>query len=138
MKSIIKITLSIVVALSFFSLQSCKKDIEITPDKTPVINKSITGKWRAINGTKTVVHEFINGEDENHGSGSIQITTTNPANSVTVTTTPFKWSVSGNQLHLVSDFNMIFLFQISEDGSRLIIFSDKEMKTISSTSERIK
>lgn len=137
---IIKIALSIIVVLSSFGMQSCQKEANITPVKAPapIINKTIIGKWRSVIGTSTAVREFTKGVDENQGTGSIQVTTTTPGGGVTTSTEPFKWSVDGNKLHLVNSFNMIFLFQISEDGSRLIIFTDKEMKQISSTSERIK
>lgn len=142
MKSIIKIALSILVALSFFSLQSCKKEeTKITPVQTQApapVNKTIIGKWRAIKGTRTTIFEFIKGIDDNHGSGKIETTTLNPGNNVTVSTIPIKWIIFGINLEIMNDFDNVFTFQLSDDGSRLIIFSDSNRKDIYATCERIK
>lgn len=131
--SIIKIALSIIVVLSSISLQSCKKEAtEIAP-----VNNTIIGKWRAVNGNKTTEREFIKGADEQHGTGNVKITTTNIGNSLTVTTAPFNWDISGNIIHINNIADVDFIFQISEDGSRMIFFDSVNRDQISATFEQI-
>ncbi|HNY55394.1 MAG TPA: hypothetical protein PKI86_07200 [Chitinophagales bacterium] len=131
--SIIKIALSIVILLSSFGLQSCKKEAtEIAP-----ANKTIIGKWRAVNGNRTTEREFIKGADELHGSGNVKITTTSIGNSVTVSTAPFTWDISRNVLHINNIADVEFIFQISEDGSRMIFFDVVNRDQVSATFERI-
>jgi hypothetical protein len=131
--SIIKIAISIIVVLSSFSLQSCKKEsVQIVPENT-----SIIGKWRAVNGNKTTEREFIKGADEQHGTGNVKITTTNIGNTVTITTAPFNWDISGNSIHINNIADVDFIFQISEDGSRMIFFDSVNRDLISATFERI-
>lgn len=132
--SIIKIALSIVVLLSSFSLQSCKKE---TVENIAPINKTIIGKWRAVNGTRTTEREFIKGADELHGTGNVKITTTSIGNAVTVTTAPFNWDISGNVVHIENIADVEFVFQISEDGSRMIFFDFVNRDQISATFERV-
>ena len=131
--SILKIVFSIVVILSSFSLQSCKKEsMEIAPENT-----SIIGKWRAVNGNRTTEREFIKGADELHGTGNVKITTTNIGNIVTVTTAPFNWDISGNIIHINNIADIDFVFQITEDGSRMIFFDSVNRDQISATFEKI-
>ncbi len=131
--SIIKIALSIVVLLSSFSLQSCKKEAtDIAPS-----NKTIIGKWRAVNGNRTTEREFIKGADELHGTGNVKITTTNLGNAVTITTAPFTWDISRNVVHINNIADIEFVFQITEDGSRMIFFDFVNREQISATFERI-
>ncbi len=131
--SIIKIAVSIIVLLSSFSLQSCKKEAtEIAP-----VNNTIIGKWRAVNGNRTTEREFIKGADELHGSGNVKITTTSIGNSVTISTAPFTWDISRNVLHINNIADVEFIFQISEDGSRMIFFDVVNRDQVSATFERI-
>jgi len=131
--SIIKIALSIVVLLSSFGLQSCKKEAtEIAP-----VNNTIIGKWRAVNGNRTTEREFIKGADELHGSGNVKITTTSIGNSVTISTAPFTWDISVNVLHINNIADVEFIFQISEDGSRMIFFDFVNRDRVEATFERM-
>lgn len=133
MKSIAKIAVCIAVFISSFGLQSCKKDtIEIAP-----VNKSIIGKWKSINGTGTTEREFRKGIDDLHGTGNIKITTTNTGNELVVITAPFNWDISGNVLHIENIADVEFVFQITEDGNRLILFDFIHRNQVSATFERI-
>lgn len=138
--TIFNIALCIIITISSLGLQSCSKETttEVTPVNAPVVNSSIIGKWRAIKGTRTTIFEFIKGIDDNHGSGKIETTTLNPGNNVTVSTIPIKWIIFGINLEIMNDFDNVFTFQLSDDGSRLIIFSDSNRKDIYATCERIK
>lgn len=131
--SIINIALSILVLLSSFGLQSCKKE---ATDIAPV-NNTIIGKWRAVDGNRTTEREFIKGADELHGSGNVKVTTTSIGNAVTVTTAPFTWDISVNVLHINNIADVEFIFQISEDGSRMIFFDFVNRDRVEATFERM-
>ena len=116
MKStIIKIALSIVVILSSFSLQSCKKEAaEIAP-----VNRSIIGKWKGISFQKTLEREFVKGINENEGTGTL--VTTSIENPSDTRTTTFTWKTSGVTITF-NDANEFELFEISSDGKKLSFF----------------
>ena len=131
--SIIKIVLSIVVLLSSFSLQSCKKEAaEVTP-----VNTTIIGKWKAIKGTKTFEREFFKGADTNSGTGNFKLTEVDAFGTVTVITAPFNWDISNRILHISQIADIAFIFQVTDNGNRLTLFDEVNTTQVSFTFERI-
>lgn len=129
----IKIALCFVVFFSSFSLQSCKKETtQITP-----INKSIIGKWKAIKGTRTTEREFIKGTDDKSGTGNFKQTETNSFGSLTTITEPFTWQIINNTIQISQIADIGFIFQITEDGNRLIFFDEINTSQVSFTFERV-
>lgn len=134
MKStIIKIALSIVVILSSFSLQSCKKE---AADIAPV-NTSIIGKWKAIKGTRTIEREFIKGADSNSGTGNFKQTEIDVFGTVTVINASFNWEIVGNLLLISQIADIGFIFQLTDNGNRLTLFDEVNTCQVSFTFERI-
>lgn len=131
--SIIKIALSIVVLLSSLGIQSCKKEAaEITP-----VNTSIIGKWKAISGTKTIEREFIKGADTNSGTGNFKSTNVDAFGTVTIITAPFTWDINNNTLNISQLADIAFIFQLTDNGNRLILFDNINTNQLSFTFERI-
>ena len=134
MKSIIKIAVCIVVALSSFSLQSCKKE---NIETVAPINKTVIGKWRAVSGNRTIEREFIKGASETQGVGNSKFTEIGIGNAVTVTTAPFNWDITSNGfLHISQVADIFFKMEISPDGKRMLLF-DEVTDRLSFTFERI-
>lgn len=134
MKTIIKIALCILVLISSFGLQSCSKEkTEIAP-KT---NNTIIGKWKAIKGTRTIIREFIKGKDANSGTGTFKQTETNQFGSVTTITEPFTWKITNNSLFISQIADIGFIFQLTENGDRLILFDEVNSNQVFFTFERI-
>lgn len=131
--SIINIAISIVVVLASFSLQSCKKE---TAGIAPV-NNTVIGKWKAIKGTRTFEREFIKGQDTNSGTGNFKLTETDRFGTVTTVTAPFTWDISNRLLHISQIADIGFVFQLTENGNRLILFDEVHTDEISFTFERI-
>lgn len=133
MKTIIKIALSIVVLLSSFGLQSCSKE---KTEIAPTTNNSIIGSWKAIKGTRTIIREFVKGADANSGTGNFKQTETNQFGSVTTITEPFTWNIANNKLNISQIADIGFIFQLSENGNRLILFDEVNTNQVSFTFER--
>ena len=134
MKSIIKIAVCIIVALSSISLQSCKKEAtEIAP-----VNTSIVGTWSTVlSSAKTLERQFIKGSSENAGTGFVRTIVTGSNGSVTVTTSPFNWDIDGNFLHIENVADVGFFFEITANGERLILFDEVNRNEVSFTFDRI-
>ena len=132
--SIINFALSILVLLSSFGLQSCKKE---ATDIAPV-NTSIIGKWKAIKGTRTIEREFIKGADSKSGTGNFKQTEIDAFGTVTVITAPFNWEINGNNLFISQIADIGFVFQLTDNGNRLTLFDKVFTTQVSFTFERIK
>jgi len=134
MKSIIKIALSIVILVFSFSFQSCTKEKNET---IAPVNKTIIGKWKAIKGTRTIEREFIKGSDAKSGTGNFKQTEINSFGTVTVVTEPFTWQIINNIIQISQIADIGFVFQITNDGNRLILFDEVHTELVSFTFERI-
>lgn len=130
---IIKIALSIVVIISTFGLQSCKKE---SSSITPTTN-TIIGKWRSVSGNNTLEREFIKGANSNSGTGISKFTTITFGSTVQVTTEPFTWVINGNGLAISQIADIAFIFEITNNGNRLILFDEVNRDRVSFTFERI-
>ena len=141
MKSIIKITLSIIVALSFFFFFFCKNgETKITPVQASVpapVHNTIIGKWRAVKGTTTIEREFISGINGNSGTGNNKETIVSTKNVQTVITSTFKWNLSGDILHFQIVADEFFFIQIINNGTRLLLFDEAHRNQLLFTFERV-
>ena len=131
---IIKIALSIVVLVSTFGLQSCKKE---ATSIAPISNNTIVGSWKAIKGTRTIIREFKKGANATSGTGLFKQTETNQFGSVITTTEPFTWEINSNQLIISQIADISFVFQLADNGNRLILFDSFNTNLVSFTFERI-
>lgn len=133
---IVQLICSVLVLLSSFGLQSCKKE----SDAIAPANTSIIGKWKNVNSTRTLEREFIQGESATSGTGIATVTTnsTTPDNSVTTTTSPFTWRINGNNLAISNIADVDFIFEITADGKRLILFDSVNTNQVSFIFERVR
>ena len=132
--SSIKMAFNIVVFASIFNLQSCKKEATgITP-----INTTIIGTWKTVlSSGKILERQFIKGAANNAGTGITRIIAPGSNNAVTTTTSPFNWDTEGNHLHLENIADVGFIFEITADGKKLILFDEVNTNQVSFTFERV-
>ncbi|MFN8295646.1 MAG: hypothetical protein U0T69_05590 [Chitinophagales bacterium] len=141
--SIIKIALSIIVILTSFSFQSCQKEVEITPDKAPVvtapvINNSIIGKWKALFGKTTIEREFKQGSSPNIGTGTNKETTLVSSSIQNILNSTFNWEISNSSvLHFKVVADEFYFIQIIDNGKRMLWFDEAKRTRLIFTFERV-
>lgn len=133
--TIIKIAFCLFVFISSLGLQSCQKENEeIVPVKT---NLSVIGKWRAVKGTTTIEREFIKGPTDNKGTGHSKETTVSGSRVETIINATFDWEINETLLHFRIVADEFFIFKITENGNRLILFDEVHRDRVLLTFERV-